>query len=180
MHSVARDANEKARQAGLFDARSEPADQRLLNCLRRRAECRPTFLRSTSRASRVTKPAADSWGFRVASQSISAQVMPWRTAPAWPDSPPPCTLHWMSNVSAWLVSISGCFTIMIEVWRPKKAWMSLPLTVILPEPFLMNTRATLLLRRPVPLFHSPIIWTLQEFPAAWVAARYAGARRHRK
>ena len=29
-------------------------DQRLLNCLRRRAECRPTFLRSTSRASRVT------------------------------------------------------------------------------------------------------------------------------
>ena len=31
--------------------------QRLLNCLRRRAPCRPTFLRSTSRASRVTKPA---------------------------------------------------------------------------------------------------------------------------
>ena len=29
-------------------------DQRLLNCLRRRAPCKPTFLRSTSRASRVT------------------------------------------------------------------------------------------------------------------------------
>src|SRR5690606_6980741 len=35
--------------------------------------------------------------------------------------------------------------------------MSLPFTVILPLPFLRNTRATLDLRRPVPLFHSPII-----------------------
>ena len=42
-------------------------DQRLLNCLRRRAPCRPTFLRSTSRASRVTKPARLSSGFNVAS-----------------------------------------------------------------------------------------------------------------
>ena len=32
-------------------------DQRLLNCVPRRALRRPTFLRSTSRASRVTKPA---------------------------------------------------------------------------------------------------------------------------
>jgi len=31
--------------------------QRLLNCGARRALCRPTFLRSTSRASRVTRPA---------------------------------------------------------------------------------------------------------------------------
>src|SRR6476661_4772430 len=83
--------------------------------------------------------------------------MPWRVAPAWPDSPPPCTLTWMSNVSAWLVSSRGCLTIMIEVWRPKNSWMSLPLTVILPVPFFRKTRATLLLRRPVPLFHSPII-----------------------
>src|SRR3954471_23789575 len=83
--------------------------------------------------------------------------MPWRVAPAWPDSPPPCTFTWMSNVSAWLVSSRGCFTIMIEVWRPKNSWMSLSLTVILPVPFFMNTRATLDLRRPVPLFHSPII-----------------------
>src|SRR5450830_244514 len=35
--------------------------------------------------------------------------------------------------------------------------MSLPLIVILPVPFFRNTRATLDLRRPVPLFHSPII-----------------------
>jgi len=39
----------------------------LLNCLRRRAECKPTFLRSTSRASRVTKPACDRLGLSIAS-----------------------------------------------------------------------------------------------------------------
>src|ERR1035437_4491571 len=83
--------------------------------------------------------------------------MPWRTAPAWPDSPPPATLTMMSKVCAWLVSIRGCLQIMIEVWRPKNFSMSLPFTTIWPEPFFRNTRATLDLRRPVPLFHSPII-----------------------
>src|SRR6476661_6997863 len=83
--------------------------------------------------------------------------MPWRVAPACPDSPPPWTFTMMSNVSAWFVSISGCLTIMIDVWRPKNFWMSFPLTTIWPEPFFRNTRATLDLRRPVPLFHSPII-----------------------
>src|SRR5690606_31470252 len=59
-----------ARQAGRRAAawqRRPAATQRLENCLARRAECRPTFLRSTSRASRVTKPAALSWGLSVAS-----------------------------------------------------------------------------------------------------------------
>src|SRR5690606_34505605 len=83
--------------------------------------------------------------------------MPWRTAPAWPDSPPPWTLTWMSKASRFSVSTRGCLAIMIEVWRPKNCSMSLPLTVILPVPFFRNTRATLDLRRPVPLFHSPII-----------------------
>src|SRR3569832_835658 len=83
--------------------------------------------------------------------------MPWRAAPACPDSPPPCTLIWMSKVSTWFVRNSGCLTIMIEVWRPKNFSISRPFTVILPVPFFRNTRATLLLRRPVPLFHSPII-----------------------
>ena len=41
--------------------------QRFENCLRRRALWKPTFLRSTSRESRVTKPAFDSAGFRVSS-----------------------------------------------------------------------------------------------------------------
>src|SRR5687768_3200675 len=89
--------------------------------------------------------------------------MPWRTAPAWPDSPPPWTLTWMSNASTLPVSTRGCLAIMIEVWRPKNCSMSLPLTVILPLPFLRKTRATLLLRRPVPLFHSPIIEGSSDF-----------------
>src|SRR5665647_897252 len=83
--------------------------------------------------------------------------MPWRTAPAWPDSPPPATLTMMSNVSTWFVKNRGCLQIMMEVSRPKNFWMSLPLTTIWPEPFFRKTRATLDLRRPVPLFHSPII-----------------------
>src|SRR5665647_3719444 len=63
----------------------------------------------------------------------------------------------MSNVSAWLVSSRGCLQIMIDVARPKNFSISLPLTTIWPEPFFRKTRATLDLRRPVPLFHSPII-----------------------
>lgn len=46
---------------------SEKKYQRLENCLARRAPRRPTFFRSTSRASRVTKPALESAGLRVAS-----------------------------------------------------------------------------------------------------------------
>src|SRR6185312_7850262 len=59
--------------------RAEADRQRLENCLRRRALWRPTFLRSTSRASRVTSPAFDSVGLSSASYSMSARVMPWRT-----------------------------------------------------------------------------------------------------
>src|SRR5574337_762369 len=127
-----------------------PTAQRLENCLRRRALCRPTFLRSTSRASRVTKPALRSTGLSSASKSISARVIPWRTAPAWPDSPPPSTLIRMSNVVSWLVSFSGCRMTIRPVSREKNSSAGLSLTTILPVPFLMNTRATEDLRRPVP------------------------------
>gem|GEM_PF-5722688 len=57
-------------------------DQRLENWVARRALCRPTFLRSTSRASRVMKPALRSSDFRVSSYSTSARAMPRRIAPA--------------------------------------------------------------------------------------------------
>ncbi len=49
---------------------------RLENCFRRRALRRPTFFRSTSRASRVTSPALLNMGLSVASKSINARVMP--------------------------------------------------------------------------------------------------------
>ena len=41
-----------------------------------RALCKPTFLRSTRRASRVTKPAARRAGRKVSSYSINARVIP--------------------------------------------------------------------------------------------------------
>ena len=59
-----------------------PVSQRLEYCGRLRALCSPTFLRSTSRASRVTNPARRSWAFRLSSYSTRARVMPWRMAPA--------------------------------------------------------------------------------------------------
>src|SRR5207244_12407544 len=77
--------------------------QRFENCLRRLALCKPTFFRSTSRASRVTSPAALNAGFNPASNSINAREMPWRTAPAWPLSPPPYTFTMMSKLDRLLV-----------------------------------------------------------------------------
>lgn len=79
----------KARHGRAFEA-GAPAnrdatnamDQRLENWVARRALCRPTFLRSTSRASRVMKPALRSSDFRVSSYSTNARAMPRRIAPA--------------------------------------------------------------------------------------------------
>gem|GEM_PF-5333391 len=56
--------------------------QRLENWVARRALCRPTFLRSTSRASRVMNPALRSSAFNVSSYSTKARAMPRRIAPA--------------------------------------------------------------------------------------------------
>ncbi len=82
---------QKPGQAGLL-FRNQPGNrscpiqragyQRLENWVARRALCRPTFLRSTSRASRVMKPALRSSDFRVSSYSTSARAMPRRIAPA--------------------------------------------------------------------------------------------------
>lgn len=69
-----RRTKQKSRQTGGFWNRD--ANQRFENCLRRRALWKPTFLRSTSRASRVTKPALESAGFKVPSYSIRARVIP--------------------------------------------------------------------------------------------------------
>src|SRR5262249_49036388 len=124
--------------------------QRLEYCLRRRALCRPTFFRSTSRASRVTSPALLSKGLSAGSYSISARVNPWRTAPACPNSPPPETFTSTSNCVTFSVSTSGCRTTICPVSRAKYSFAGRSLTMKSPFPGLMNTRATELLRRPVP------------------------------
>ena len=58
---------EAQQQLAALTAENQNLQRAYENCLRRRALRRPTFLRSTSRASRVTKPAFDSCGFRFAS-----------------------------------------------------------------------------------------------------------------
>ena len=57
-------------------------DQRFEYCVARRALRKPTFFRSTSRASRVTKPALRRLGRKLSSYSMSARVKPCRIAPA--------------------------------------------------------------------------------------------------
>src|SRR5882762_1278870 len=134
---------------GGFPARSFE-HQRLEYCLRRRALCRPTFFRSTSRASRVTSPALLSRGLSVGSYSMSARVNPCRTAPACPNSPPPDTLTTTSNCVSFSVSTSGWRTTICPVSRAKYSFAGRSFTMKSPLPALMNTRATELLRRPVP------------------------------
>jgi hypothetical protein len=91
-----------------------------------------------------------STGLSDASYSISARVMPWRTAPACPDSPPPSTFTVMSKLAVVFVSSSGWRTTMRPVSREKNSSTGLPLTEMTPLPGLMYTRATAVLRRPVP------------------------------
>src|SRR6266853_5105284 len=124
--------------------------QRLEYCLRRRALCKPTFFRSTSRASRVTRPALLKSGLSAGSYSIRARVRPWRTAPAWPNSPPPDTFTMTSNWVSLSVSTRGWRTTICPVSRAKYSFAGRSFTMKSPLPALMNTRATELLRRPVP------------------------------
>ena len=78
----------------------------------------------------------------------------WKNAPDGrvlkSDSPPPRTLTITSNVSTFCVSSNGCITTIRPVSRWKYSFKGRPLITILPEPRLIKTRATELLRRPVP------------------------------
>src|ERR1043166_5620743 len=80
------------------------ADQRFENWNERRALARPYFLRSTTRLSRVRKPPRLSTERSSGSYCVSAFDRPWRTAPAWPESPPPdteqTTSYWPVRVDA--------------------------------------------------------------------------------
>src|SRR6185312_8224991 len=79
--------------------------QRFENWKLRRALALPYFLRSTTRLSRVRKPCAFSTGRSSGSKLVSARLMPCRTAPAWPESPPPTTeqitSYWFSRLHTW-------------------------------------------------------------------------------
>jgi hypothetical protein len=92
---------------------------RFVYCGRLRALCRPYFLRSTSRGSRVTNPAFFNAGRNSGLAARSARVMPWRMALAWAATPPPHTFTAASYCPRVLVRSNGWFTIMREVSRPK-------------------------------------------------------------
>src|SRR5690606_18668004 len=70
--------------------------QRLLYCGALRAFFRPYFFDSFTRGSRVRKPARLSGTRSSGSSSTSARAMPSRSAPAWPDTPPPRRVASMS------------------------------------------------------------------------------------
>ena len=83
---------------------------------RLRAFLRPAFLRSTSRASRVRKPARLSVAAQVRDRPrTSALAMPWRSAPAWPEMPPPSMRARTSKCSARFATVSGAATIVAQV-----------------------------------------------------------------
>src|SRR5229473_6524962 len=83
--------------------RDHALHQRLENWKERRAFAFPYFLRSTTRGSRVRNPPRLSALRRSGSKFSSAFERPWRTAPAWPDSPPPETVQVTSYWPARLV-----------------------------------------------------------------------------
>src|SRR3954453_18989207 len=78
--------------------------------------------------------------------------MPWRTAPAWPLGPPPCTRTRTSYVPSTPEIRSGAIT--IERWsaRGKYSSSGRPLNHVAPSPGRRITRATEVLRLPVPWY----------------------------
>src|SRR5215467_4550589 len=81
--------------------------QRLENWNRFRAPFCPYFFRSLARGSRVTNPAFFNRVLKSTFKSISASVIPCRTAPACPAMPPPSTLTLMSYLPPESVNWSG-------------------------------------------------------------------------
>src|SRR5262249_51107156 len=80
---------------------------RLEYCGRLRALWRPYFLRSTSRGSRVSIPFFRSGTRRGSELVCRAREMPWRTASACAELPPPLTLMMASNCPTVSVTSKG-------------------------------------------------------------------------
>src|SRR4029077_3969882 len=123
---------------------------RLLNWKRLRAPAIPYFLRSLARASRVSSPSSFSFLRSSPLYSTSAREIPSRTAPAWPETPPPATVARMSNLSAVSVRTSGVRICMRSASVLKNVSNVRWLMLMAPEPGLRNTRAAAVFRRPVP------------------------------
>src|SRR5712691_11809753 len=78
--------------------------------------------------------------------------MPWRTAPDWPVSPPPCTRTRRSYWPSTPATLSGDMAIVRQMLRGKYSSSVRPLTHVAPSPGRRITRATDVLRLPVPRY----------------------------
>src|SRR5450432_1427387 len=102
------------------------------------------------RASRVRKLFSRSFSERSLSYRKSARAMPCMQAPAWPVLPPPCTVIRTSTLSRTPACSSGATTAPRSWSIVKKSASSRSLITSLPLPARIRTRATEVLRRPVP------------------------------
>src|SRR5262249_30528732 len=104
------------------------------------------------RASRVRKPARLSGSRRFGSAATSARAIRGRTAPAWPLGPPPWTRTRTSKVPSTSATFSGDIASSRCVRRGKYCSTVLPLNQVAPSPGRRITRATEVLRLPVPRY----------------------------
>src|SRR5439155_9112917 len=86
----------------------------------------------------------------------SARATPCRTAPAWPEGPPPWTRTRRSYCPSSPAVFSGLMTIVRCRRRGKYCSMVFPFTQVWPSPGRRMTRATDVLRLPVPRYWA--IW----------------------
>src|ERR1700733_9860603 len=110
----------------------------------------PYFLRSFARGSRVTMPSAFSFLRSSALNSMSARVIPRRTASACPATPPPLTRASTLKFAEVSVRASACLALMRCEGVTKYSSNPLPLTLNSPLPGRRKTRAIAAFRRPVP------------------------------
>src|SRR5579885_50487 len=110
----------------------------------------PYFLRSLPRESRVTMPSLFSFLRNSALNCIRARASPSFIASAWPFTPPPETLATTLKVAAVSVESRGCRALARCASVTKYSLNGRPLTLYSPLPGRRYTRATEVLRRPVP------------------------------
>ena len=89
---------------------------------------------------------------RLGSASTSARAIPCRTAPACPLGPPPVTRTRRSNVPSTPATLNGASAAIRWVWRGKYSSIVRPLIQVAPSPGRRITRATEVLRLPVPRY----------------------------
>jgi hypothetical protein len=106
-------------------------------------------LRSFIRGSRVSSPSRPSTPRNDSSPRASARPIASRSAPAWPESPPPITVASRLYLPIVFVTVNARSAVLTSVSRFRYSSGVRPFTVSLPAPAVSRTRAIASLRRPV-------------------------------